>query len=155
MLAQLLAGAMLIAASVAIHAFVLDRLALLLRRLEARHPRPLRLRWRFYLLLLAALGAFLSHVVQVWIWAVVFMVVGEFATLEPALYFSTSTFTTVGYGDVTMSEKWRLLASFEGAGGMLLFGLSTAFLFEVMRRVWQRIDLPPAPEPGHHSHDGS
>lgn len=151
MLAQLLAGAMLIAISVAIHAFVLDRLALLLRRLEARHPRPLRLRWRFYLLLLAALGAFLSHVVQVWIWAVVFMVVGEFA----ALYFSTATFTTVGYGDVTMSEKWRLLASFEAAGGMLLFGLSTAFLFEVMRRVWQRIDLPPAPEPGHHSQGGS
>ena len=69
-------------------------------------------------------------------WAVVFLLTEEVHNLETALYFSTVTFTTVGYGDLTLSEKWRLLGSVESANGMLLFGWSTAFIFEVMRYVW-------------------
>mgnify|MGYP006290891881 CR=1 FL=1 len=60
--------------------------------------------------------------------------------LETALHFSTVSFTTVGHGDVTASPDWRLLGSFEAAAGMLLFGVSTAFLFEVMLSVWRRPD---------------
>jgi len=43
----------------------------------------------------------------------------------------------VNYGDVTLSEQWRMLGSVEAANGMLLFGWSTAFIFEVMRWVWK------------------
>ena len=140
MLIQLFLGAGLVTVSVGLHAVVLDNVALRLRRITARQrARPTGLR-RFYALMAGAVAAFLSHVVQIWIWAVVYRLAGEFDTMQTALYFSTSSFTTVGYGDVTASPDWRLLGSFESAAGMLLFGLSTAFLFEVMRDVWRDID---------------
>ena len=74
--------------------------------------------------LLATLSA------AVWIWAVAFIAVGEFQELEPALYFAFAAFTTLGFGDVTLSETWRLLSGVAAANGLLLFGLSTAFLVE-------------------------
>ena len=67
------------------------------------------------------------HTVEAWSWAYIYLLLGEFNTINDALYFSISTATTVGYGDVVMSEQWRLLSSFEAIGGWLLFGVSTAF----------------------------
>jgi hypothetical protein len=140
MLVQMALGAGLVAVSVALHAIVLDRVVVHLKRRAAqRTHRPQGLR-RFSVLVQAAVAAFLSHVLQIWIWAVTFRLVGEFDTLEAALYFSTVSFTTVGYGDLTASVEWRLLGSFEAAAGMLLFGLSTAFLFEVMVSIWRNAD---------------
>ncbi len=68
----------------------------------------------------------------VWIWAATFIAVGSFQTLELALYFSVTSFTTLGFGDITLTEQWRLLAGISAANGLLLFGLSTAFMFEIM-----------------------
>ncbi len=48
--------------------------------------------------------------------------------LETALYFSTASFTTIGYGDVVLGPQWRLVSAIEGANGLMLFGWSTAFL---------------------------
>jgi hypothetical protein len=135
-------GAGLVALCVVLHALVLDRVVVhLKRRVLARPGRPRGLR-RFAVLVQAAVAAFLSHVLQIWIWAVTFRLLGEFETMEAALYFSTVSFTTVGYGDLTASVEWRLLGSFEAAAGMLLFGLSTAFLFEVMLSIWRTPDQP-------------
>jgi len=55
--------------------------------------------------------------------------------LETALYFSMVTFTTLGYGDVTMSPDWRLLASFEAANGIIMFGWTTALIAAVIQRL--------------------
>ncbi|WP_169816627.1 potassium channel family protein [Rhodovibrio salinarum] len=133
-------GAGLLALCVGLHAIVLDTVAVRLKRWVTRHTvRPKGPR-RFSILVQAGVAAFLSHILQIWIWALAFLWVGEFDTMEPALYFSTASFTTVGYGDVTASPHWRLLGSFEAAAGMLLFGLSTAFLFEVMRTIWRNAD---------------
>ena len=54
---------------------------------------------------------------------------------EAALYFSTASFTTLGYGDVVLDHRWRLLGAIEGANGLLLFGWSTAFLISVTGRM--------------------
>ena len=54
---------------------------------------------------------------------------------EAALYFSTTSFTTIGYGDVVLDKQWRLVSAIEGANGLLLFGWSTAFLFSVISRM--------------------
>ena len=62
----------------------------------------------------------------------------DLPNLETALYFSTVTYTTLGYGDVVLTPPWRVLASLEAANGILLFGWTTAFLFMVVRRIWQR-----------------
>ena len=81
--------------------------------------------------LLAALS------VSVWIWAGVYVAVGLFETLEPALYFSVVTFTTLGFGDITLPMPWRLLSGLCAANGLVLFGLSTAFLVEFLSRLRQ------------------
>ena len=83
------------------------------------------------LMLLLSLG-------EVSLWAAVYMLVGAFQDLEPALYFSTVTFTTLGYDDVLLDERWRLMASLEAANGIIVFGLSTAVVLATVQRVYFR-----------------
>lgn len=70
-----------------------------------------------------------------WSWAGIFMTADVFQSLEPALYFSIVTFTTLGYGDITLSSEWRLLGSFAAVNGLIIFGLNTAFLVEFTSRL--------------------
>ena len=136
MLGQLFLGMVLIVLTVLVHGMSLDWLLRLLekilpifRAILPRFGRPLTLS-------VTVLGVFLAHVLEIWIWAIVLLFTREMHNLESALYFSIVTFTTVGYGDVTLTENWRMLGSIEAANGMLLFGWSTAFIFEAMRWVW-------------------
>jgi voltage-gated potassium channel Kch len=66
------------------------------------------------------------------------MLVGALSSLEEALYFSMVTFTTLGYGDVTLSDRWRLLASFEAANGTIMFGWTTALIMAVVHKLYLR-----------------
>ena len=73
--------------------------------------------------------------IAVWIWAVAFLMLGIFVTMEGALYFSLVAFTTLGFGDVLLPQDWRLLAGMIAANGLLNIGLYTAILLEVMRQL--------------------
>jgi hypothetical protein len=86
-------------------------------------------------ILLVVLGLVAIHTAEVWLYAVAYLVVGALQTFEEALYFSTASFTTLGYGDVVLDHHWRLFGAIEGANGLLLFGWSTAFLFSVTGRM--------------------
>ncbi len=86
-------------------------------------------------ILAVVMGLFLIHAVQIWIYAMAYIWLGEFQTLEPALYFSTSTFTTVGYGEVYLESRWRIVAAIQSANGFLLLGWSTIFLLSVLTRL--------------------
>ena len=86
-------------------------------------------------ILLVVLGLVAILTVEIWIYAVAFLIVGALPDFETALYFSTTSFTTVGYGDVVLDVKWRLFGAIEGANGLLLFGWSTAFLISVTGRM--------------------
>ena len=83
------------------------------------------------------LWLFLATVLEVWAWAVLYLLIGAAESVEEAAYFSTTTFTTLGYGDITLDEQWRLLSSFEGANGLLMFGWSTALIFAAVQRVYE------------------
>jgi hypothetical protein len=61
--------------------------------------------------------------------------VGAIEHVETALYFSMVTFTTLGYGDITLPSDWRLLSSFEAANGIIMFGWSTAFVAAFIQRL--------------------
>jgi len=54
------------------------------------------------------------------------------ADFEQALYFSTSTYVTIGYGDVVLPVRWRILGAIEGANGIMLLGWSTAFFVSII-----------------------
>ena len=80
------------------------------------------------------------HALEIMIWAGVYKAlvpVGELANLETAVYFSFVTFTTLGYGDITLSDGWRLLSGIQALNGILLVGWSTALMFAVVQKSWQ------------------
>ena len=136
MLIQLLVGTVIIGVTVYIHAVALNFLDLRLTRLTPILEQRFLRTWRSLLMTLSVLGVFLVNIFQIWLWALFYLGVGELPHLESALYFSTTTFTTVGYGDIVLSHDWRLLSSFEAANGMILFGWSTAFIFTIMRTTY-------------------
>ncbi|MDX1723814.1 MAG: potassium channel family protein [Pseudomonas sp.] len=70
----------------------------------------------------------LGNFAQMLIWAALFMLIGEFEVFASALYHSAVNFATLGYGDIVMSERWRLLGPLEAANGILMFGVSTAVM---------------------------
>ena len=80
----------------------------------------------------------MTSVSEAGIWALSYMLVHAIPVFEHALYFSIVTFTTLGYGDITLSENWRLLASFEAAVGIIIFGWSTALVFAVVQKLFFR-----------------
>ena len=102
-----------------------------------RHP--LRLAEHFsirrYLLLLITVFAVITllHLIEALIWAVFYQRFGLLGNFETAWYFSLGSYTTIGYGDVVLPPRWRMLGGLEGINGVLLCGLSTAFLFIVNR----------------------
>ncbi|MFO1132762.1 MAG: ion channel [Hyphomicrobiales bacterium] len=73
--------------------------------------------------------------VNVWVWSLTFYFTGVFQSLEPSLYFSLVTFSTLGFGDIILDEKWRLLSGLAAANGLLSFGWSTAYMVELVRRT--------------------
>ncbi len=86
-------------------------------------------------ILLVVLGLMAIHTLEIWLYALAFLAVGALGDFETALYFSTTSFTTLGYGDVVLDRQWRLFGAIEGANGLLLWGWSTAFLFSVIGRM--------------------
>ena len=72
---------------------------------------------------------------QVAIWGSLFMLLGEFDQPEAALYYSAVNFSTLGYGDIVMSERWRLLGPLEAMNGILMFGVSTALMTATVNYV--------------------
>lgn len=128
-------AALLLITTVSIHVAGLVALSIPLRR-RGMHPARLTSRLaRGGAILIVVLGLFGLHTVQIWVYAMAYLAIGEFDSLEAALYFSTSTFTTVGFGDVVLSDAWRLLSAIESMNGFLLIGWSTAFLVGLSRPI--------------------
>lgn len=70
-----------------------------------------------------------------WLWAATYIILGTFNTIEPAVYFSLVTMTTLGFGDITLDAQWRVLSGLTAVNGLLLFGLTTAFLVEFIFQI--------------------
>ena len=85
----------------------------------------------------------LLRVIEIYLWALTYLFikpVDELTTFESASYFSFVTFTTLGYGDITLARhEWRILSGVEALNGILLAGWSTAFLFAAVQRTWKGI----------------
>jgi len=96
-----------------------------------------------FALILVVLWIVFGITVSTWLWAVLFLLIGVFNELEPALYFSIVTFTSLGYGDITLDPSWRILGTFSAVSGLIVFGLNTAFIVEFVIRVRATQDLLP------------
>ena len=134
-ISQLVVGFILTTLGIVIHIGGLLLMTRILKWLTVKGMGQPGVLKSFLLLLFAALFILFVHIVGIWFWALYFLANGVFETLEQALYFSTVTSTTLGYGDVILEPGWRLLGSFHGMTGIILFGVSTAFFIAVFRRL--------------------
>ena len=126
----------LVTITVIMHFIGLVGLSWFLQRRWREHRKRLSsMFWQGLSIVVTVLGLFALHFLQIWVYAVAYIILGEFHSVEEALYFSTSTFTTVGFGDLVLDERWRLLSAAESANGFLLIGWSTAFLVSLTSRV--------------------
>lgn len=139
MLLELLIGSMIVSATVIIHAVTQERTIFFLEWAAPILGKFLGKHWKIITVIMAVMGMLIALIIEMWLWAMCYLWVNEpsLTTLEAALYFSASTFTTLGYGDIVLSPEWRLLGSFEATNGLLLFGWTTAFLLEVITDVYR------------------
>lgn len=82
-----------------------------------------------------------SHTLQVWMWASAFLWRDAFSDWSTSVYFSLVTYTTLGYGDITLGPEHRIFAAFAAVTGLLTFGLSTAFLVGLVTGILNKSSL--------------
>ena len=87
------------------------------------------------ILALAISFAFVAHLIEIALWAALFVLCGEFQGFGIAYYCSAVNYATLGYGDVLLSPSWRLLGALEATNGALMFGVSAAMVFAVIQRL--------------------
>ena len=134
----ILVGVILTALTVSIHAIGTTWWVQSLSRRYRNSEGSWQRRALWLVLMSTATVMLLLHVVEVCMWAGAYriFVPGELETFEKALYFSFVTFTSLGYGDISLSSEWRLLSGIESLSGLLAAGISTALLFSVLQRAW-------------------
>ena len=134
MILNLALGTIVIALTVVIHTFGLIGVTHFMSWLVNRFRMHGR-RSRILAMITVVFGLFGVMTVEIWVWAVAFDLVGAFENFAASLYFSTVTFSTLGYGDVVPVGEWRLFAALEGINGFLLIGWSTAYLIAASTRI--------------------
>jgi hypothetical protein len=132
---QLATASVVVATTVLVHLMGLATLLAILRRHRHASSRWLAALLNTAVIVLAAFGLFALHSIEIWTWAGVYWWLGAFYDFEDALYFSTSTYVTIGYGDLVLPRGSRILGAIEGASGIILIGWSTAFFFSIVDRL--------------------
>jgi hypothetical protein len=134
-LVPLAVGTGVFVCTIFIHALALGATVQLVRR-ETRLGRAGAGFWIDVVIVAMTISfAFAAHLVEIAVWAALFVICGEFPEFGPAFDHSAVNYTTLGYGDVVMTPSWRFLGPLEAANGALMFGVSTAMVFAVIQRL--------------------
>jgi Ion channel len=114
----------------------LGGLTILVRVLRSRHPSWPTLRFAPVPSYLSCfLGLVAIHGVEIWLFAIFYVLVSALPDIDTALYFSIVTYASIGYGDVLLPNDWRIVGALEGVLGVILLGASTAFLVIVVAEL--------------------
>jgi len=144
MLIQLLAGSSVSAVNIMIHALATVG-AISAARIASRR----RISWPrlhlMYVMVTIVLLLMLAHMVEIAVWSLSYALVQAAPEGSDLLYFAFVNYTTLGYGDVTPVKAWQLLGPMAAMNGILMFGWSTAVLFEVLLRTVERLASIAAP----------
>ncbi|MEM8800082.1 MAG: ion channel [Pseudomonadota bacterium] len=131
MLMSCLLGGLVIALVTASHAAFIVAADVVVRRNHKLFIETENSFWNIVELTLVTCWLMGSHLVGTGVWTAAFLFVDAAATIEEAAYFALVCFTTLGFGDIIIGPPWRLLTGFAAANGLILFGVSTAFLIRI------------------------
>lgn len=134
-LKPLAVGAVAVLCTILIHALAVSATVNFFRYERKRGRAGVRLLIDLSIVVLTIAFAFVAHLIEITLWAALFVMCGEFKNLAFAFYHSAVNYSTLGYGDVIMSPSWKLLGPLEAADGALMFGVSTAMIFSVVQRL--------------------
>jgi voltage-gated potassium channel len=132
---QLVIATGMVALTVVMHLLGLSVLIAATRQHSRRLQTDRALLRQALVLIGVSFGLFILHSIEIWSYATLYFAVGATRLFEDALYFSTATYATIGYGDLTLSRSWRVLGAIEGANGVILMGWSTAFFISIVARI--------------------
>jgi hypothetical protein len=140
-------GLSLIALTIALHAAGVVMMALVGLGIRARlEARKLGLRHLIPLVIgiVGATGLLLAvlHGIEAAIWAAAYVWLGALDSPKDAVLYSIDSMTTRGASGLTLERHWLTMGALEAAGGMLLFGISTAYIFAVMQLYWPMLSDP-------------
>jgi hypothetical protein len=134
MLRQLLVGTAVSVCNIAIHAMVMVTVIRVARVASERATSRQSL--RLIAVMIATVSVLMvAHLAEVLVWSFAYMIVGVALPGTDLIYFAFVNYTTLGYGDVTPLERWQLLGPMTAMNGVLLFGWSTAVIFQVLRKT--------------------
>ena len=137
MTGQIIFGFLLIMISLVVHSVFLVTAIHTVQRLKHWLSRPPHFRKLTLTFSLLSIWLLISMGITSMIWATYFQWKGAFASFEESLYFSLVSITTLGFGDVILAHEHRLLAGLLAANGLILFGLTTAILIEIIHKLYQ------------------
>jgi hypothetical protein len=121
-------------ATIVIHGVVLHTIVVSLRRDLMRGVLGARIWVNMSFVMVAILIALAGHLGEIALWAFTLDISGAVPDISAAIYSSAGSYTTSG-SDVVLPQQWKLLGPFEAVDGMLMFGVSTAFIFAVVNRL--------------------
>jgi hypothetical protein len=134
MLRQFLVGTAVSVCNIAIHAMVMAAVIRVSR--ISGDSATSRQSLRLIAVMIATVSVLMTaHLAEVLLWSLAYAIVSVAPPGTDLIYFAFVNYTTLGYGDVTPVERWRLLGPMTAMNGVLLFGWSTAVIFEVLRRT--------------------
>jgi len=140
MLRQLLVGTAVSVCNIAIHAVVMATVVQIASRIAgARDTVRKSLQLTTVMIAIVSIATvpvmMVAHFSEVMVWSLAYAIVDAAPAGADPVYFAFVNYTTLGYGDVTPVERWRLLGPITAMNGVLMFGWSTAVIFEVLRRT--------------------
>jgi hypothetical protein len=134
MIRQLILGGVVSLINIAIHALAMTIVVLTARRAMDWKERFSGL-WLAATMVATVAVLLATHLVEVLVWSLTYSIFDVVPPKTDLLYFSLVNYTTLGYGDIVPVESWRLLGPMTAMNGILLFGWSTAVIFEVLREA--------------------
>lgn len=144
MMLQFLVGSLVGAINIMIHALVTVGVVGIARSAGLRHTVRPRLHLMAVMVATAAV-LMVAHTLEVFVWALAYAIVGAAPADSGLLYFAFVNYTTLGYGDITPVQVWQLIGPMTAMNGILMFGWSTAVLFEVLRKTLEHLVSIGAP----------
>ena len=142
MLRQYLVGAAASVCNITIHALVMVTVIRVVRVVDewATARQTLRL---IAVMIATVTVLMIAHLAEVLVWSLIYVMTSTAPDGADIIYFAFVNYTTLGYGDVTPVERWHLLGPMTAMNGVLLFGWSTAVIFEVLRMTLMASGITP------------